>query len=159
MNFMDRDLPKRLSSLARSPEIILGGFAFLLNFPWEMIQSPLFQGMVDMPHWDGVKYCTGAAFGDTAIMLVAFWIVAAVTGRGRTWLTQSGRMPVGAIVLVGVLITIVIEALATSGLWLKGWTYSVHMPMMPGTNIGLVPILQWIILPPLALLLARRQLR
>ncbi len=53
---MDRDLPKRLSSLARSPEIILGGFAFLLSFPWEMIQSPLFEGMVDTPHWDGVKY-------------------------------------------------------------------------------------------------------
>ncbi len=32
MNVMDCDLPKRLSSLARSPEIILGGFAFLLSF-------------------------------------------------------------------------------------------------------------------------------
>ena len=159
MNPMDRDLPKRRSSLARTPEIVLGGFAFLLSFPWEMIQSPLFEGMVDMPHWDGVKYCTRAAFGDTAIMLVAFWVVAAATGRGRSWLTQSGRMPVVAIVLVGVVIAVVIEALATSGRWLEGWTYSVHMPMVPGTNIGLVPILQWIILPPMAVLLARRQLR
>ncbi len=112
-----------------------------------------------MPHSEAVKYCTRGAFGDAAIMLVAFWLVAAATGRGRGWLAESGRVPVVAFVLVGVLITIVIETLATSGRWLEGWTCSVHMPIVPGTNTGLVPILQWIILPPMGVLLARPQLR
>ncbi len=158
----DRGLPKRLLNILRdtlrSPELSLGGFAFLLNFPWEMLQSPLFEGMGSMPHREAVMYCTRAAFGDAAIMLIAFWTVAAV-GRGRGWLMQPTPVPMGAFVLIGLLITIAIEMLATSGRWLEGWTYSSHMPMLPGTNVGLVPILQWIVLPLLAVLLTRRQLR
>ncbi len=156
---MAHDLTQRLASIARSPELALGGFAFLLSFPWEIIQSPLFEGMASMPHGNALRYCTRAAFGDAAIMLIAFWTVAATSSRGRGWLTQPRRMPLAGFVLVGVLITIVIEALATRGRWLEGWTYSVHMPLVPGTNVGLVPILQWLVLPPLAVLLARRQLR
>jgi hypothetical protein len=145
-------------NVVRAPELSLGGFAFLLNFPWEMIQSPLFEGMDSLPHGEAVKYCTRAAFGDAVIMLIAFWAVAAA-GRGRGWLMKPAPVPIAAFMLIGLLITVAIETLATSGRWLEGWTYSVHMPMLPGTDIGLVPMLQWIVLPPLAVLLTRRQLR
>lgn len=158
----DLGLPKRFLNLLRTtlraPELSLGGFGFLLNFPWEIIQSPLFEGMDSMPHWEAVKYCTRAAFGDAAIMLIAFCAVAAA-GRGRGWLMKPAPVPIAAFMLIGLLITIAIETLATSGRWLEGWTYSVRMPLLPGTNVALVPMLQWIVLPPLAVLLTRRQLR
>lgn len=150
---------KQLRNALRWPELALAGFAFLLNFPWEIIQSPLFVGMASMPHGDALQYCTRAAFGDAGIMVIAFWTVAAVSGSGRGWLQQSGPMPIAIFVIVGVLITTVIEVLATSGRWLEGWTYSADMPVLWGVNVGLVPILQWIILPPVAVLLTRRQLR
>ncbi len=155
-------MPKRLLTVLlgalRAPEISLAGFAFLLSFPWEVIQSPLFEGMGSMPHREAVKYCTRAALGDAAIMLVAFWTVAAA-GHGRGWLMKPAPVPIAAFVLIGLLITIAIETLATSGRWLEGWTYSNLMPMLPGTSVALVPMIQWILLPPLALLLTRRQLQ
>lgn len=150
---------KHLRNALRWPEFTLAGFAFLLNFPWEMIQSPLFEGMGSMPHGDAVQYCTRAAFGDAGIMVIAFWTVAAVSGRGRGWLQQSGRMPIAIFVILGVLISTAIEMLATSGRWPEGWTYTADMPVLWGVNVGLVPVLQWIILPPAAVLLTRRQLR
>lgn len=150
---------KHLRNALRWPELALAGFAFLLNFPWEIIQSPLFEDMARMPHGDALKYCTRAAFGDAGIMLIAFWTVAVLSGRGRDWLQQSGRMAIAIFVIIGVLITTAIEVLATSGRWLEGWTYSADMPILWGVNVGLVPVLQWIILPPAAVLLTRRQLR
>ena len=148
---------KHLQNALRWPELSLAAFAFLLNFPWETIQAPLFEGMASMPHRDAVQYCTRAAFGDVAITLIAYWIVAATSGRG--WLLQSRSMPIAFFVIIGVLISSAIEVLATSGRWLEGWTYSADMPILWGINFGLVPVLQWIVLPPAALLLTRRQLR
>jgi hypothetical protein len=150
---------KHLRSALRWPELSLAAFAFLLNFPWETIQSPLFEDMASMPHRDAVRYCTRATFGDVGITLIAFWIVAATSGRGRGWILQSGRTPIAYFVIIGVLISSAIEVLATSGRWLEGWTYSADMPVLWGVNVGLVPVLQWIILPPAAVLLTRRQLR
>ncbi|MEO8310526.1 MAG: hypothetical protein ABI520_05075 [Caldimonas sp.] len=150
---------KHLRNALRWPELTLAGFAFLLNFPWEMIQSPLFEGMGSMPHRNAVQYCTRAAFGDAGIMVIAFWIVAAASGSGRGWLQQSGRMPITIFVIIGVLISTAIEMLATSGRWPEGWTYTADMPVLWGVNVGLVPVIQWIILPPAAVLLTRRQLR
>ncbi len=112
-----------------------------------------------MPHRDAVLYCTRAAFGDVGIMVIAFWIVAAGSDRGRGWLKQPGRMPIAIFVIIGVLISIAIEMLATRGRWPEGWTYTADMPVLWGVNVGLVPVLQWIILPPAAVLLTRRQLR
>jgi hypothetical protein len=41
---------------------------------------------------------------------------------------------------------------------LRSWTYSEAMPRLElaGIEIGLSPLLQWLLLPPLALRLARR---
>jgi hypothetical protein len=156
---MKTTFSKYLRSALRWPELALAGFAFLLNFPWEIIQSPLFEGMASMPHGDALRYCTRAAFGDAGIMLVAFWTVAAASSRGRSWMQKSGIMPIAIFTLIGALITTAIEVLATSGRWLEGWTYSADMPILWGLNVGLVPVLQWIILPPATVLLARRQLR
>jgi len=58
---------------------------------------------------------------------------------------------------VGVAITAVIEWLATRGHWAQSWVYSSVMPVIPGLEIGLSPLLQWVILPPVAVWFVRRQ--
>ena len=40
---------------------------------------------------------------------------------------------------------------------LSSWTYSSLMPIIPGLGVGLVPVLQWIVLPPLVAALVARQ--
>jgi hypothetical protein len=44
-------------------------------------------------------------------------------------------------------------------LHLGRWGYTDTMPTLPLTPIGLVPLAQWLVLPPIILWLAQRQLR
>ena len=145
-----------LKTLTELPEFNVLLFALLLNYPWEFIQAPLFEGMAERPHGAAVKACTQAALGDSVIMLVAYWGVAAL-GRGRAWIAAPGWRDVLLFSSIGVAITVVIEWLALNGGWLNGWTYSSLMPIIPGLGVGLVPVLQWIVLPPLVAALVARQ--
>ena len=147
----------RLRAIADLPETNFFVFAVLLNFPWEFLQVPLFGGMAEATHWDAILICTRAALGDGAIVLIAYWATAGVW-RDRWWFQAPNRLQICAFVAAGLAITIVLEHLATNSehpAW--GWRYSELMPVALG--VGLTPILQWILLPPIVLWLARRQLR
>lgn len=133
-------------------------FAFLLNFPWEFIQSPLFEGMADTPHWEAVKGCTRATLGDVVIMLAAYWGVSMLR-RNRAWIATPSRRDVSLLIIVGLCITAIIEWLVLHGWWWVSWRYSAAMPVIPGLGVGWVPLSQWVILPPLAIALVGRQLR
>ena len=151
-----RRLRSGLKTLTELPEFNVLLFALLLNYPWEFIQAPLFEGMAERPHGAAVKACTQAALGDSVIMLVAYWGVAAL-GRGRAWIAAPGWREVLLFSSIGVAITVVIEWLVLTGGWLSGWTYSSLMPIIPGLGVGLVPVLQWVVLPPLVAALVARQ--
>jgi len=129
-------------------------FALLLNLPWELLQAPLYQGMASMPHWLAVKACVRATLGDAGIVLLMYWLAAA--RYGRAWIVSPSRSAMAAFV-VGVAMAVAIEWLATHGFWLEQWTYSVDMPVLPGLGVGIVPVAQWVALPPLVVVLARRQ--
>ena len=58
---------------------------------------------------------------------------------------------------IGLVLTIVLEMLATHVL--DRWHYAEAMPIVPAIGVGLLPILQWLVLPPLVLWFVRRQLR
>lgn len=45
------------------PEVTLVVFALLLNFPWEVLQAPLFEGMAAAPHSTVVGACLQATLG------------------------------------------------------------------------------------------------
>ncbi len=152
-----RSLPRRLAALTSLPEVNVAFFTLLFHLPWELAQSPLFVEMNAAPFWDGVLGCTSATFGDALISLVSYWVAAACSGRH--WLEKPRLLPFTIYMTVGVGITIVIESLATRGQWFEGWTYGPAMPVIPGLDVGLVPMLQWLVLPPIVLALASRRLR
>lgn len=158
MSALTRMLAARAEALTWLPEFNVLLFAFLLNLPWEFIQVPLFEGMTTKPHWEAVKGCTRAALGDAAIMLVAYWGVAAMC-EGRCWITKPIQRTLWTLLSICVCIAIAIEWLALRGHWLATWRYSATMPVIPGLNVGLVPVLQWVVLPPLVTWLTERQLR
>lgn len=143
------------SGISNLPELNVAIFSFLLNFVWEMWQIPFFAGTSSDPHWVGVVSCTQATFGDAIISLVAFWCVTAVA-RSRLWILDPSPSQVGAFVAVGVVITIILEALATGPL--ERWSYTSSMPTLPVLGTGILPLLQWIVLPPLTIWFVRRQL-
>ena len=153
-----RRLRTGLTALTWLPEFNVMLFAWLLNYPWEFIQAPLFAGMAEAAHWEAVKVCSRAALGDAVIMLVAYWGVA-VTRHSRAWIVAPGWRDVALLSSIGVGITVVIEGLALHGWWLASWRYSAAMPIIPGLGVGLAPVLQWVVLPPLVVALVVRQLQ
>ena len=135
------------------PWAALALFAFLLNFVWEVLQAPFYRGMADSAHWTAVRTCTLATVGDVVIMLVAYALVAA-PARDRWWLAVPTPARVGGFLTAGVAATIALKALNVYGL--GRWAYGRLMPVVFG--IGLAPVLQWLVLPPATLWLARRHL-
>lgn len=133
-------------AVTRFPECKLAIFAALLNFAWEMLQMPLFLGMADARFADTVKVCLQATLGDVVLMLIAYWSVAAIA-RSRRWILAPNGWQLALFIAIGVAFTVVIEWLATRGHWVGSWTYSKAMPMVPGLDIGLSPLLQWLVLP------------
>lgn len=150
----DRGLRRTLRGI---PEWNVAVFALLLNFPWEVLQVPLFTGMADAPHVQVIEGCLQATLGDMVIMLIAYESVS-FAAHGRLWISTSSGRQLALFTAIGVVIAAAIEWLATRGQWFQSWTYSLRLPVVPGVDIGLTPLAQWIVLPLVVAWFVRRQL-
>lgn len=139
-------------ALSRLPEIWIGFFGFLLHYVWEFLQVPFFEGMPEVSHWEGIRTCSQATLGDAWILLLAYW-TAAVIERSRYWLEKPSTRAWLIFIGTGLVITVLLEWLATE-VWDR-WTYAPEMPVVPFIGTGLLPLAQWLLIPPLALWLAR----
>ena len=116
---------------------------------------PLFAGLAEASHWQGVRFCTGAAAGDAVLTLTIYWLVAAL-GRDRRWVLRPRPWTLTLFVGTGLAATIVLEGLATGPL--DRWHYAPATPTLPVLGTGLVPLALWLVLPLLVLGIVRRQL-
>jgi len=140
--------------LSQIPEVSLGFLSFFLNFFWEVIQTSFYT----MKEWAfpamlyGWIHCTA---GDVMISLGSFWIVSLVH-RSRHWLLRLNRWNSMAFVIMGVFYTIVSERVNVKVF--KSWGYDERMPMVPWIEVGVVPILQWVVVPSVVIMLTRHYL-
>jgi hypothetical protein len=160
--FEANQTPERTTSNVRTlnplnwPETNLAFFAFLLHFPWELLQMPFYSPPPHFSTRDVILNCTLATAGDAALSVAAFWGAATVAG-GRSWVLQpQSRSATASFIAIGLIVTLIVEILAT-GPW-QLWQYSELMPAVPGFGVGLLPLLQWIILPLMLVAIVRRQL-
>lgn len=140
-----------------SPALAIAVFAFLLNLPWEFLQMQLYADTPTMSHRAGIDICVLATVGDAVIMLGAY-VVVALASKSWIWIRVPRPPQVIGFVLIGLVASVVIEAMATRADGVIQWRYAATMPMIPVLGVGLAPILQWLILPPLVLWFAGRHL-
>lgn len=131
----------------------LAATGFLINFWWEMMQSPLYQDVGRKSYAEILTSRLHCTLGDVAIILGAYWIVALATGN-RFWVLHGRVRDVAAFTALGLGYSVVSE-------WVNvdlrsGWSYSGTMPRVPWIGTGLAPFLQWIVLPPLITGVSRR---
>ncbi|MDO8884102.1 hypothetical protein, partial [Pseudotabrizicola sp.] len=138
-----------------APELPVVYFSFVLHFVWELVQVPTYTGMAEMPHWEAIKLCMSATFGDVGFALTAFWL-ASLAARRRDWMLRPARFPAAIFVAVGIVLTVGFEYYYTN-ISLR-WTYSDLMPLVPPFGTGLSPLLQWLVVPILVVWLTRRHL-
>ena len=100
----------------------------------------------------GWIHCT---LGDVVITLGSFWLVSIVS-HNRRWFLRLNRVNFVGFIMVGIIYTFLSEWLNVN--IFKSWGYNESMPIIPWLKVGLTPILQWVIIPPIAILLVRHHL-
>src|SRR5438128_10093250 len=113
-----------------------------LNFAWEMVQAKWFVTMHGLALLPATLLCFRAALGDLVITAIAF-ALAALVARSATWPAERlVVMPAAVFVAVSIAITVAFEVFALST---GRWRYAETMPTLFG--IGVLPLLQWLLLP------------
>ena len=134
------------------PWTALALFSVLLNFAWETLAVSLYD-MHAAPLANGVAvHCLQAALGDAGITLAAF--AAGSMVATRRWLFRPTIATVATYLGLGLAITIVFEYVSVYVL--HRWAYAAGMPTVLG--IGMLPLVQWLLVPLINLWLARRHL-
>lgn len=118
--------------------------AAIVNAPWEVAQSGLYVGQDgrSIPWW----HCVFMGLGDGVLVLGIFFIGRIVLGRWD-WFEHPGRKGYATMLISGLAISVATE-------WMMvyvapRWGYTERMPLIPGLGVGITPIAQMLILPPL----------
>jgi len=122
---------------------------------WEWVQTPFFTDITDELNiivWYRI-HCT---IGD--IMIMGFSIILwSLFKKSNTWFFAPKARDYLAVTLMGASYTAYSEILNV--VIRESWGYSELMPMIPGTHIGIIPIVQWLILPSIILYICARFIR
>jgi len=127
--------------------------ALPLELLWELAQFPLYDAW-HQNDWGyilyGLAHCT---LGDLLILLVLYEVIA-LLNRNRCWYATNGVTARGSLfTLLGASYTVYSEIMNVR---IKGtWGYTEQMPLLPIVDIGGMPFLQWLLIPPLLLWLMR----
>jgi hypothetical protein len=133
------------------PELNLSFLAFFLNFFWEVVHT-YFYTLKDSAFdimLSGWLHCT---LGDVMITVGSFWLVSLMSFN-RKWFLSLNRVNFIGFIMVGVAYTFFSE-------WanvqiFRSWGYNESMPIIPWTTVGLVPVLQWVVIPSVVILLVK----
>jgi hypothetical protein len=132
-------------------------FIAIGNILWEFVQLPGFADWSEAG-WSWVVFIAvlGTA-GDILIAATCLVLVLVAIGDESWPLRRSSYWRVAALAtLAGIAYTTYSEW--RHAVVLRHWTYSALMPVVPGLGVGLLPLLQWLLIPPVAFFCAIRTL-
>jgi hypothetical protein len=118
--------------------------AFGLNYFWEIAQSPLYLGMerIGTVLW----HCLLASLVDGLFVVAIFATGWRLLGRSF-WFERPGVKGYVLMLALGLVFSISVEWLAVHLIGL--WSYSNQMIVVPSLRVGLAPVVQLVVLPPL----------
>ena len=122
-----------------------------LNYIWEIAQGFLYSGMTFTKGlW---LHCFFASLGDGVLVLIIY-LIGCGAFRRSDWFFQRLGPRLALTISLGLIIGIIVEWVGVHVL--KRWSYTDQMPLVPGLEIGVVPILQMLLLPPLVFAIVTR---
>lgn len=115
--------------------------AFLLNFVWEVAQVPLYKGAsFNKKH---ITFCALASVAD-AIMVLLLYFSYGLIYKNPLWVQRLTLLRILILMMVGGLGAIAAEIKYLSS---GTWAYNTSMPLIPIAKVGLLPVLQFMLLP------------
>ena len=141
-------MPKtiKLISIFAAVELVLHGI-------WEYTACGIFYTMEGQGFVEHQLLMIQATIGDVFIALGLFFILAFVNHRSNWFLGDWERKDYIISLLYSVLVAFYFEAHA---LHLGRWGYQENMPLVYGTSIALVPVIQLSLLLPLGFVLTKK---
>lgn len=119
--------------------------AVVLNYLWELAQAPLYVGLKS--YNTGVLWhCFVASLGD-GVMVLLIVTVGWISLHRWDWFEHPGVPGYVVMLAAGLMMAVLVESVAVRVL--GRWEYTDRMPTVPHVDIGLVPIAQMLLLPPL----------
>lgn len=115
-----------------------------LNYVWELAQAPLYAGPEDFSLL--LWHCFAPSLGDGLLVLLIF-AFGRVVLRERNWFTRPGVRGYALMLIAGLVIATSIELVAVYAL--GRWEYAARMPLVPWLGVGLAPVAQMLVLPPI----------
>ncbi len=122
-----------------------------LNLAWEVAQIRAYAFPAEGIMADLIG-CLVPSLGDGLMTLAIYWSGWAVF-RDAAWGLRPGLSGYLLMAAVGVVLAVGVEwnALYRTG----AWAYAPGMPLVPVVGVGLLPVLQMVLLPPLTFRLVR----
>lgn len=115
--------------------------SFLLNAVWEISHIPLYVGgTYALSH---ILFCLLASVAD-AIMVMLIYFGFALIYKNALWTQNLNLSRIIFLIMAGGIGAILAE---TRHLSIGTWKYAEAMPLIPIFNVGLSPVLQFMILP------------
>jgi hypothetical protein len=114
-----------------------------LNFIWEVAQMPLY--VEDGKLLEFAAHCIVPSLGDGVVVLMIFGVGWAAWRR-VDWFVRPGWPACILMLMTGLIIAVFVEWVAVYGI--GRWSYTANMPLLPVLNVGLSPVLQMLLLPP-----------
>lgn len=123
--------------------------AFVLHLSWEMAHMRLYTGIGDRPWLSTIPACSRAALFDVVLTFAAAvpFLLIARHRRSLAW-------PWAATAMAGAILAVVVEAVGRGG---GRWSYTSGMPTLPGSRLGVLPILQMSLIPAVCAWIAFRR--
>ena len=119
--------------------------AVVVNYLWELAQAPFYVGLEDYNaavFW----HCFVATLGDGVMVLLIVAVGWSFFQRWD-WFERPGVIGYFVMLTAGLVLAVLVEWVA---LYILGrWQYTVKMPTVSGLGIGVAPIAQMLVLPPL----------
>jgi L-cystine uptake protein TcyP (sodium:dicarboxylate symporter family) len=122
-----------------------------LNLIWEVAQIRAYE-FPETTLMTDVIGCFLPTLGDGLLMLIIFWTGWAVF-RDSQWILKPALNGYVLMFVIGIFLAIIVEL---NALYLTGaWRYSEQMITIPVLGVGLLPLLQMVLLPPITAVLLR----
>jgi len=144
-----------VKAILNSPVLNFILFSYVLNATWEWAQSPFFIDTTSNLNTI-IWYRIHCSLGDTIILLIGFTLIS-LYHKGISWIHHPKVKDYLILVFIGFFYTFFSEYI---NVYVKhNWSYSSFMPLMPFIQVGIIPLVQWIILPPVIVFVTTRQIR
>ena len=115
--------------------------AFFFNVSWEILQIPLFKGGVY--EWQHILFCVLASIADIIMALLIYFGFAWIY-KDVLWIKNLSIKRIIFLILTGGAGAVLAEVWHLA---IGAWSYADAMPMIPIVDVGLSPVLQFMILP------------